>query len=776
MWDHGALFSTQQLAEFLAVVSSLPDQAEARQVGVERAAEALEAEVAAVVHGGAVLTSVGFPAALVPEAELIEAATHRQIVIELPGLGECQAISVALDETDHLVVARAGEDGYTLEEISLLRAMARVLALSLQMLRTLEAERRVRERSEQHAAENATLLATLQERQRLLEQLSSIQRAISRRAPLQQILDTITAGAKDLLGDEVVGLRLIDADDPAMMLMVSCYGLPDSLAKPLWRVPIGGCGISGRAISRNELVALDGGRAEADAVPELVEAGLSAAMAAPVHDNGQVAGSLLVGSHQPNRVYSAADREILLAFAEHVSLAVTDAKTLEAMHQAFHDSLTGLASRSLFMDRVEHALALGARGEKGSVAVLFIDLDRFKMVNDTLGHGAGDLLLVHVGERLRACLRASDTAARLGGDEFAVLLQDAATATEAEGVAERIIEAIAAAFLINDKEVFVDASIGIAVSAASDISADDLLRNADVAMYQAKRDGSGRHVTFEPGMHTALVERVELEADLRRAVDRSEFTIHYQPVVALADGHIRGVEALVRWQHPERGLVPPLDFIPLAEETGLIVPIGRWVLREACRQVSRWQDELGYGEQLSLSVNMSARQVQQPGLPGDVADALAESGLPPGRLVLEITESLLLHDQKGTAGKLEELKRIGVRLAIDDFGTGYSSLSYLRQYPIDVLKIDKSFINGIGSGAEASQFARAIVQLGQSLHLDVVAEGIEIGEQLTELRSAHCEFGQGYYFAPPLPSQDMERLLARQASATASLEMGLVHS
>ena len=343
-------------------------------------------------------------------------------------------------------------------------------------------------------------------------------------------------------------------------------------------------------------------------------------------------------------------------------------------------------------------------------------------------------------------------------------------------MAERIIEAIGTAFVINDKDVFVDASIGIAVSATSDIDADDLLRNADVAMYRAKRDGTGLHGTFEPGMHTALVERVELEADLRRAIDRSEFIVHYQPVVALADGHIRGVEALVRWEHPERGLIPPLDFIPLAEETGLIVPIGRWVLREACQQVSRWQDQLGYGEQLTLSVNMSARQVQQPGLPGDVAEALAESGLPPERLVLEITESLLLHDQKGTAGKLEELKRLGVRLAIDDFGTGYSSLSYLRQYPIDVLKIDKSFINGIGAGTEASQFARAIVKLGQSLHLDVVAEGIEVGEQLTELRSARCEFGQGYYFAPPLPSHELERLLAEQPSATASLATGLVHS
>ena len=775
MWDHGALFSTQQLAEFLAVVSSLPNQANARQVGVERAAEALEAEVAAVVHDGVVLSSVGFPAALVPEAELVEAAAHRQAVIELPGLGQCQAISVVLDEAGHLVVARAGEDDYTIEEISLLRAMARVLALSLQMLRTLEAERTVRERSEHQAAENATLLTTLRERQRLLEQLSSIQRAISRRAPLHQILDAITAGAKDLLGDEVVGLRLIDADDPTMMLMVSSDGLPDSLAKPLWRVPISGWGISGRAISRNELVAFDGDPAEADAVPELVETGVSAAMAAPVHDNGHVAGSLLVASHQPMRVYSAADREILLAFAEHVSLAVTDAKTLEAMHQAFHDSLTGLASRSLFMERVEHALALAAR-ERCSVAVLFIDLDRFKMVNDTLGHGAGDQLLVHVGERLRACLRAFDTAARLGGDEFAVLLQDAATATEAEAVAERIIEAIGAVFVINGKDVFVDASIGIAVSAPYDSDADDLLRNADVAMYQAKRDGAGRHVMFEPGMHAALVERVELEADLRRAVDRNEFTVHYQPIVALADGHICGVEALVRWEHPERGLVPPMDFIPLAEETGLIVPIGRWVLRQACQQVSRWQDQLGHGRRLNLSVNLSARQVQQPGLPADVADALAESGIPPERLVLEITESLLLYDQKGAAGKLDELKRLGVRLAIDDFGTGYSSLSYLRQYPIDVLKIDKSFINGVGASTEASQFVRAIVKLGQSLHLDVVAEGIEIGEQLSELRNARCEFGQGYYFAPPLQSHDIDRLLAEQPTAAAPLATGLVHS
>ena len=761
MWNHGALFSTQQLAEFLAVVSSLPDQADARLIGVERAAEAVEAEVAAIVHGDTVLASVGFPASSVPESELVEAATHRQTVIDLPGLGPCQALSVVLDDAGHLVVARAGEDSYTLEEISLLRAMARVLALSLQMLRMLDAERRVRERSERQAAENAALLTTLQERQRLLEQLSSIERAISRRAPLQQILDTVTAGAKDLLGDEVVGLRLIDADDPTMMMMVSCDGLPDTLAKPLWRVPITGWGISGRAISRNELVVFDDYPAESDAVPEMVETGVRAAMAAPVHDNGRVAGSLLVASRRPDRVYSAADREILLAFAEHVSLAVTDAKTLEAMHQAFHDSLTGLASRSLFMDRVEHALALAAR-EQASVAVLFIDLDRFKMVNDTLGHEAGDLLLVEVGVRLRACLRTGDTAARLGGDEFAVLLQDGATTAAAAAVAERIIGAIGAAYVINGKEAFVDASIGIAVSTPSDSDPTDLMRNADVAMYRAKRDGTGQHVTFEPGMHAALVERVELEADLRRAVDRGEFTVHYQPVVALTDGRICGFEALVRWEHPERGLVSPMEFIPLAEETGLILPIGRWVLLEACQQVSRWQTGRTSSDGLTLSVNLSARQVQQPGLPVDVADALAESGLRPESLVLEITESMLLYDQKGTAARLDELKRLGVRLAIDDFGTGYSSLSYLRRYPIDVLKIDKSFIDGVSAGTEAAEFARAIVKLGQSLHLDVVAEGVEVVEQLTELRDVGCEFGQGYLFAPPLRREDIERLLAEQ--------------
>jgi diguanylate cyclase (GGDEF)-like protein len=774
MWDHGALFSTQQLAEFLAVVSSLPDQADARLIGVERAAEAVEAEVAAIVQGDTVLASIGFPASLVPQPELVEAATHRQTVVDLPGLGRCQVMSVVLDEAGHLVVARAGEDSYTLEEISLLRAMARVLALSLQMLRMLDAERRVRERSERQAAENAALLATLQERQRLLEQLSSIERAISRRAPLQQILDAVTAGAKDLLGDEVVGLRLIDADDPTMMMMVSCDGLPDTLAKRLWRVPITGWGISGRAISRNALVVFDDYPAESDAVPELVETGVSVAMAAPVHDNGRVAGSLLVASRRPDKVYSTADREILLAFAEHVSLAVTDAKTLEAMHQAFHDSLTGLASRSLFMDRVEHALALGAR-ERSSVAVLFIDLDRFKMVNDTLGHEAGDRLLVEVGERLRTCLRTGDTAARLGGDEFAVLLQDGATAAEAEGVAERIIGAIGAAFVLNGKEAFVDASIGIAVSTPSDNDATDLMRNADVAMYRAKRGGTGQHVTFEPGMHAALVERVQLEADLHRAVDRGEFTVHYQPVVALTDGRICGVEALVRWEHPERGLVPPMEFIPLAEETGLILPIGRWIMLEACQQVSLWQAEHRSGERLTLSVNLSARQVQQPGLPVDVADALAESGLRPENLVLEITESLLLYDQRGTAARLDELKRLGVRLAIDDFGTGYSSLSYLRRYPIDVLKIDKSFIDGVSAGTEAAEFARAIVKLGQSLQLDVVAEGVEVVEQLNELREVGCEFGQGYYFAPPLRRQDIERLLAEQPPAGASLATRLVH-
>jgi diguanylate cyclase (GGDEF)-like protein/PAS domain S-box-containing protein len=446
---------------------------------------------------------------------------------------------------------------------------------------------------------------------------------------------------------------------------------------------------------------------------------------------------------------------------------VTEHKALEQQltHQALHDPLTGLANRKLFRRRVAHALAREDH-DAACVAVLFLDLDNFKTVNDSLGHAAGDRLLVAVAARLLNATRGCDTVARLGGDEFAILLENVRDEADAVRVAERVTASMRAPFDLEGKEVFAGTSIGIARGGEVK-SAELLLRNADVAMYTAKTAGKGRHALFAPEMHTAVVERLELEADLRRGVERQEFALHYQPIVVLESGRIMGVEALVRWDHPERGLVAPADFIPLAEETGLIIPIGRWVLREACHQGQQWQLPLpgsDGGVPLTITVNISGRQLQHPGLVEEVAAALADSGLDPRRLVLEITESVTIQYTAAMLHKLHALKALGVRLAIDDFGTGYSSLGYLQHFPVDILKIDKAFIDGVGGGVDGSALARAIIALGDSLRVRTVAEGIEQASQLAELQRLGCQLGQGYYFAKPVAAEMIDALLAEDAA------------
>ena len=452
---------------------------------------------------------------------------------------------------------------------------------------------------------------------------------------------------------------------------------------------------------------------------------------------------------------------------------VTDRKRLEdqLQHEAFHDPLTGLANRALFGDRVTHALARMARHPEDHAAVLFIDLDDFKVVNDSLGHAAGDELLSAVSERIRACLRRQDTASRLGGDEFGILIEE--TDEELAGqVAERILDALRQPFVLAGRQIFVQASIGIALGRDTGMpgegeTADELLRNADAAMYTAKARGKGRFEFYQAAMHASALRRLELRGRLEASLDAGEFVLHYQPVVELAGGRMVGVEALVRWRQPDGHLAQPDEFIPLAEETGLIVPLGQWVLEAACRQAADW-DRRYPTAGLSIAVNVASRQIQDPGFVETVARVLADAGLAPSSLVVELTESALLDVGEATTAAIAGLKSMGIRIALDDFGTGYSSLSHLRRFPIDVLKIDRSFVEGIdGEDQGERALVRSIVRLALSLDLEIVAEGVERHGQVVGLTALGARLAQGFFFGRPMDAEAIEaelRAVAQQAS------------
>ncbi|MBV8160262.1 MAG: EAL domain-containing protein [Acidimicrobiia bacterium] len=436
----------------------------------------------------------------------------------------------------------------------------------------------------------------------------------------------------------------------------------------------------------------------------------------------------------------------------------------EAMlHQAFHDALTGLPNRALFLDRLGQALTRRGRGD-ALTAVLFLDLDRFKWINDSLGHAAGDQLLVQVAARLSSAIRAGDSVARFGGDEFVVLCDGLEEEWEVRAVAERAHAALSDHFCVEGRDITVTASIGIATtaSASSAVStADSLLRDADAAMYRAKERGRNRTESFQRGMRTIAVERLQVETDLRRALERDELRVFYQPVVRLGGGVMLGVEALVRWQHPDRGLVPPVDFIPVAEETGLIRPLGAWVLKESCRQVAAWNRANADRAPLSVAVNLSARQMSAADLTRLVLTGLNESGLEPGLLCLEITESVLMEDVGASRNVLMSLKELGVRLGIDDFGTGYSSLLYLRRFPVDFLKVDRSFVSGLGENSEDGAIVAGVLGLANALGVGAIAEGVETPAQADKLAGLGCEQAQGFLWSRPLPPHELEASFER---------------
>jgi diguanylate cyclase (GGDEF)-like protein/PAS domain S-box-containing protein len=449
---------------------------------------------------------------------------------------------------------------------------------------------------------------------------------------------------------------------------------------------------------------------------------------------------------------------------------ITDRKLAEQQlhHDAFHDALTGLPNRALFMDHLKLAIARSRRNTGTRFAVLYLDLDRFKVINDSLGHTIGDQLLVGIADRLKLNLRPGDTVARLGGDEFTVLVEDITDETESVQVAERIQKELSVPFLLSGREVFTTVSMGIAPSATGYERAEDILRDADTAMYRAKSSGKARYEIFDKAMHARAINLLQMETDMRRALEREEFLLHYQPIVSLENFRLRGFEALVRWQHPERGFISPMDFIPVAEDTGMIIQLGEWVMREACRQMQRWQKMFPVDPPLFISVNLSSKQFSQNTLISTFAMILQETGVKPQTVKLEITESVVMENIDTATEMLRQLRALGVQLAIDDFGTGYSSLSYLHRFPIDTLKIDRSFVTRMSENNENTEIVRTIVVLAQNLGMDVIAEGVETNEQLVLLQKLGCENGQGYFFSKPANSDGAEKIILETYGALTS--------
>ena len=740
-------WSIHQLTEYFDAVVSESDQDAAARVAVERALEALGAELGAVFRDGAMRTCIGVGRAMPPLAAL-DRAVAGSAIVDVPRLGLLHATAAAFDVngSGHLVIGRVdGEfDG---EERQLVQGMASVLGLALRSLRVLETERKLRTEREREATERLSLLDTLSQRQRLLESLLAIQRLISHRAPLQSVLDAVTAGAAQLLNNAHVALVLYDPVAEKYRI-ASASGSNDGAPEHESLV----------VATAMQSVALD------NVVDQLGDGPGNTLLAAPVHIEGNTTGALVTvagtGAHDFGE-----RSELLAAFAEQASLALTDAQTVEAMRDAFHDSLTGLPNRALFLDTLSHACERAAR-QASEVTVMFLDLDRFKDVNDSFGHAAGDQFLACVAGRIRKCLRGEDTAARLGGDEFAILLERTEGNDAGLLVAGRIRKALLEPITLADREVFASVSIGIASSRDTPVTPDALLGNADIAMYTAKRSGSRQAVLYEATMNTDTVLDLELRHDLTHAASRGQLHLVYQPLIDLRTGRPVGVEALARWDHPRVGLVPPDVFIPMAERNGNIVDIGNWVLRSSCAQTAAWRAS-GLPE-LTVSVNVSARQLDEIAFADTVAATLAGTGLAAAALTLEITESALMREPERTLERLAPLQALGVRLAIDDFGTGYSSLAWLQHFHADQLKIDKAFIETIETSVEAAAIVRTVVELGRTLHLETVAEGIETLAQSRILDQLACDLGQGYLFAKPLAVDAVEPFFASTASARTS--------
>jgi diguanylate cyclase (GGDEF)-like protein/excisionase family DNA binding protein len=669
----------------------------------------------------------------------------------IPGTDETDEsmIIVPLIYEDHvfgvLELFRLGLNAFDATDLRLAQIVGSQAAVALSNARQLEEMERHRDALERRVASQRQLLAITE---RLLVQREQ-------GAVFEAIADTLA----DVVPHDTLTIYLVDNEAGCLVPILA----RDEYAEQILATrPEIGSGITGNVIGKGEAEIINDASTDPRVVhvPGTPTDDNESMIVAPIRNANGVVGALNL--YRVGRDFNAEDLELVRLFTNHVAIALDNA-TIHAqlVDAALTDPLTGLPNRRLFAERIDHALA--RRERSGShVAVLFLDVDSFKMVNDGLGHAAGDAVLRGVAQRLRECTRQADTVARLGGDEFGILLEEIQGEPDAIEAAERLVTALSAALEIDGRTVRARASIGVAFDRGEpDITSIELLRDADTAMYLAKASNRGSFEIFEPAMHTRQLARLQLDAELREALERGQFSLNYQPIIAFPTGRIVGAEALLRWNHPTRA-IGPLEFIELAEESGEIVAIGSWVLREACRQARRWQREIRDARDLRISVNVSARELVESTFVEGVEAALADSGLAAGSLALEITESMMLADETAAIASLRRLRGLGVHIVVDDFGTGYSSLRYLKRLPVDGLKIDRSFVEGLGEEREKSAIVRATIALARALGLTVTAEGIENATQLRRLLALQCDLGQGFHFALPLEPDAMTALLAER--------------
>jgi diguanylate cyclase (GGDEF)-like protein/PAS domain S-box-containing protein len=882
-------WSTRQLAEFLEAISGVTDPSTARRAVVNRSAEALEAEVAAIVTDDAVVTSTGLDPEQVSGAALDAVREGRSKTIEVPGLGRCVALAIAIpgELEGSLIVARAGQESFTSEELAVARGLAHALAMAERMLAGRVEERALRERGEEEARERQVAEAhyrslverlpaivysaelgeqgrwlyvspqikeilgfTPQEwmedrelwmkqlhpddRERALEQESEkvlgdrnpppidyrlltrdgeevwfldeavlelnssgtpvwhgvlyditerkraeqeIERRAAQQAAVARLGERALKGAElePLMDDAAAFITATEGiqrscvwefdDDGGQLSLRSSSGLGEEHDGA--RIAIGRDSPAGLAFASGEPVTVGdwSGEARFGTPGYLGGLGVASTIAVPVEGEHKVLGVIEAHSDRP-AAFSSHDMHFARSAANVIALAIERRVAGEAiLHGSLHDHVTGLPNRPLFVDRVEHALGV-AKGEDRPLAVFFCDLDHFKRINDSLGHDKGDQVLKSVVPRLRKQLRSADTLARFGGDEFGILVEEVIDEAEASRIAERIIAAFVEPFTIDSIEQHLTVSVGISISGPHSTDGEALVRDAHAAMYRAKDRGRNRAELFDQEMRSNAVRRLQLERELRRAVEREQLSLQFQPIVALASGEIPALEALLRWEHPERGIVDPSEVIPVAEESGLIHPIGRWVIERACQQSVAWHQLRPDARPIDMTVNLSARQFAQRDLPEVVAGILSRTGVDPVHFKFEITESVLVEKSGAAEEILRELSNLGVQLILDDFGTGYSSLSYLHRFPFDAIKIDRSFIEGLGIEQERSAIVEAIVGMAQALGLRTIAEGVENEVQLAELRRLGCGFAQGFLFSGPLEVRQMTALLERAATSS----------